>query len=77
MNNVVILFFSSFYSVVLGWCSYYFVYYNNVVVFFSSFYSVVLGWCFYYFVYYCANDLPVTADESRQIFRDYAEVQAD
>ncbi|KAL8558241.1 hypothetical protein ACOMHN_040939 [Nucella lapillus] len=39
----------------------------------ASFYSVVLGWCFYFFVYYCAYPLPETAEESRQIFRDYAE----
>ncbi|XP_076456354.1 putative sodium-dependent transporter YocR [Babylonia areolata] len=39
----------------------------------ASYYSVVLGWCFYYFVYYCANPLPETAEESRQIFRDFAE----
>jgi len=34
----------------------------------------VLGWCFYYVVYCIANELPETVEDSRQIFKDYAEV---
>ncbi|CAG5124480.1 unnamed protein product, partial [Candidula unifasciata] len=42
----------------------------------SCYYSVVLGWCFYYFVYCIANTLPDNPEDSRKIFKDYAEDSA-
>ncbi|XP_050389162.2 uncharacterized sodium-dependent transporter HI_0736 [Patella vulgata] len=53
-----------------AWCG---AWISMVTFFISCYYSVVLGWCFYYAVYCMGNELPETAEESRQIFRDYAE----
>ncbi|KAK6187054.1 hypothetical protein SNE40_006302 [Patella caerulea] len=53
-----------------AWCG---AWISMVTFFISCYYSVVLGWCFYYAVYCIGNELPETAEESRQIFRDYAE----
>ncbi|CAC5414744.1 unnamed protein product [Mytilus coruscus] len=53
-----------------SWCG---AWISMVTFFISCYYSVVLGWCFYYVVYCIANELPDNVEDSRQIFRDYAE----
>ncbi|KAK7091645.1 uncharacterized sodium-dependent transporter YocR-like [Littorina saxatilis] len=66
----VIVSFRQFMSDKFAWCG---AWICMVTFMIAAFYSVVLGWCFYFFVYYCANSLPETAEESRKIFKDYAE----
>jgi len=39
----------------------------------SCYYAVVLGWCFYYLAYSIFNELPTEPEDSRQIFKDFAE----
>lgn len=53
-----------------SWCG---AWISMVTFFISCYYSVVLGWCFYYVVYCIANELPDNVEDSRAIFRDYAE----
>lgn len=62
--------FQQFMGEKFSWCG---AWISMVTFFITCYYSVVLGWCFYYVVYCIANELPETVEDSRQIFKDYAE----
>ncbi|KAJ8321594.1 hypothetical protein KUTeg_000065 [Tegillarca granosa] len=52
-----------------AWCG---AWISMVSFFISCYYSVVLGWCFYYVVRSIGYELPKDAEESEQIFYDFA-----